>query len=77
MAASWQGLSGAMAEPKATIEIREATEKDADAVVELWTEAYVTPGAPGRVVGGPQEAELSRLSVDETGHSRLVFCLAL
>lgn len=158
------------------LEIREATGRDADAVAELWTEAYVTlgvagrtkpyteadfldsarhgeilvadgpegiagavvlfaPGAPGRVIGEPEEAELLRLgvasssrgvgvgralagfcerraraagwsaialwsrpcqveahrlyeslgyrrvperdSVDETGHARLVFCLAL
>jgi ribosomal protein S18 acetylase RimI-like enzyme len=93
-----------MVEPKATTEIREATENDADAVAALWTEAYVTlgvggrtepyaaadffdsarhgevfvadggdgvvgavvlfaPGVPGRDVGGPEEAELSRLAV--------------
>jgi ribosomal protein S18 acetylase RimI-like enzyme len=84
--------------------IRPAAEHDADAVVDLWTEAYVTrgvggrvepyaradffesarhgevfvaeragkivgvvvlfaPEAPGRAVGGPGEAELSRLAV--------------
>lgn len=87
--------------------IREATGDDAQAVVELWTEAYVThgvggrsepytgadfseaveqgevfiawrgdrivgvvvlraPGADGRVVAAPGEAELSRLAVDLT-----------
>jgi ribosomal protein S18 acetylase RimI-like enzyme len=165
-----------MVESEATMEIRDATERDADAIAALWTEAYVTlgvagrtqpytgadfsdsarhgevlvtdgpdgiagavvlfaPGAPGRVIGEPEEAELSRLavaasarrmgigralagfcerraraagwsaialwsrpgqveahrlyeslgyrrvperdSVDETGHGRLVFCLAL
>jgi ribosomal protein S18 acetylase RimI-like enzyme len=86
------------------MEIRAATERDADAIAELWTEAYVTlgvagrrkpyteadvsdsardgealvaagphgivgavvlfaPGAPGRVVAEPAEAELSRLAV--------------
>jgi len=86
------------------MEIREATESDADAVAALWTEAYVTlgvggrtspytaadfsesarhgqifvsdgedgvvgvvvlfaPGAPGRDVAGEGEAELSRLAV--------------
>jgi ribosomal protein S18 acetylase RimI-like enzyme len=165
-----------MVESKAAMEIREATESDADAIAELWTEAYVTlgvagrtdpyteadfsdsarhgevlvaggpdgiagvvvlfpPGVPGRAIAEPEEAELSRLavassarrmgigraltsfcerraraagwsaislwsrpgqveahhlyeslgyrqvpdrdSVDETGHGRLVFCLAL
>jgi len=84
--------------------IRPAADRDADAVVDLWTEAYVTlgvggratpyskadfahsmrngevsvvdgpdgiagvvallpPGAPGQAIGGPGEAELSRLAV--------------
>jgi ribosomal protein S18 acetylase RimI-like enzyme len=93
-----------MVDSQGTMEIREATERDADGIAELWTEAYVTlgvagrtkpyteadvcasardgevlvtdgrdgiagavvlfaPGAPGRVVGEPEEAELSRLAV--------------
>jgi ribosomal protein S18 acetylase RimI-like enzyme len=37
-----------MVESEATTEIREATEYDADAVAQLWTEAYVTLGVGGR-----------------------------
>jgi hypothetical protein len=41
----------------ATMEIRKATQKDASAVAELWTEAYVALGG-----GGAPEATLRQTS---------------
>jgi len=54
--------------------IRDANERDARTIADLWTEAYVNEGEGGRTV---YRRVPERDQTDESGHERLVFRLAL